>query len=327
MKLFFRLSFLYFAFAFALSTALRGGDLTHFETALALLRGTAIGYPLATAVFLGVFVGGYAISGRSAAVLRDVGYAVGGTCFLKLGYTLFKTSMTLMVPFYADTFFADLDRLLHFGHDPWVLLHGIGAWVPAGLADAVYVRSWFIIAFGFPLLLAATDPDRGRQNRFLILNGVAWIGIGNALALATMSAGPVYHDRLLGGVRFADLTDALAASGVSTALTGAIQEHLWFGYETHAAALGSGISAFPSVHVAMSAVFALYVAERWRFLAWPAFAYLAAIQFLSVWLGWHYAVDGYASIAVIGGAYLLLVRRERARSASISPAAVTSRSD
>lgn len=327
MKLFFILSFFYFLFAFAMSTALRGGELMHFATAMSLLRGTAIGYPLATVTFIGVFIGGYALSGRSITVLRDVGFAIGGTCFLKLGYTLFKTSMTLLVPFYTDTFFAHVDQVLHFGHDPWVLLHGIGWWIPAGLADAIYVRSWFVIAFGFPLLLAATDPHRGRQTRFLILNAIAWIGIGNALALATMSAGPVYYDRVLEGERFADLTDALAASGIAGALTGAIQEYLWFGYESHASALGSGISAFPSVHVAMATVFALYVAERWRLFAWPALAYLAAIQFLSVWLGWHYAVDGYASIAVIGTAYVLLVRRDRAQSASISPAPLTSRSD
>jgi membrane-associated phospholipid phosphatase len=60
--------------------------------------------------------------------------------------------------------------------------------------------------------------------------------------------------------------------------------------------LGTGISAFPSIHVAMATLFVL--------VAWPfgvvlrilSLAFLTVIFVGSVDLGWHYSVDGYASM-------------------------------
>jgi hypothetical protein len=47
-------------------------------------------------------------------------------------------------------------------------------------------------------------------------------------------------------------------------------------------------------------------------LRWSGFGFLLAIQFLSVYLGWHYAIDGYVSIAVVAGARQFLMRRRPA---------------
>jgi hypothetical protein len=60
--------------------------------------------------------------------------------------------------------------------------------------------------------------------------------------------------------------------------------------------LGSGISAFPSLHVAIATLNAIYL---WRFgglLRWAGVAFLIAIQLGSVVLAWHYGIDGYASM-------------------------------
>ena len=321
LKQFCRLSFVYFVFAFAFSTVLRGGDLLHFKTAFGLLQYSAIGYSLSTTIFISIFIIGYVSRSRSSEVLHDVAFAVGGTVFLKLGYTLFKTSMTLVVPFFTDRFMADLDAFLHFGHDPWEVLHLFSDSVSVWFAEAVYVRSWFTIAFGFPLLLAATDADHERRNRFLVLNGLAWVGLGNLLAVATMSSGPIYYDFVTGEERFAALQQALSAAGLADSMIGRGQVYLWEGYSNFSSALGSGISAFPSVHVAMATVFALYIAERWKLMRPVAFAYVAAIQFLSVYLGWHYAVDGYASIMIILAAYAYLRSANRQSTGSESLAA------
>lgn len=60
--------------------------------------------------------------------------------------------------------------------------------------------------------------------------------------------------------------------------------------------LGGGISAFPSLHVAIATLNAIYL---WRFgglLRWAGAAFLVVIQLGAVDLAWHYGIDGYASM-------------------------------
>ena len=54
------------------------------------------------------------------------------------------------------------------------------------------------------------------------------------------------------------------------------------------------------MHVAVAAVFGAYMAERSRWLILPGLAVLAVILYLSVYTGYHYAVDGYASVLAVG---------------------------
>ena len=100
-----------------------------------------------------------------------------------------------------------------------------------------------------------------------------------------------------------DLALALEASGLAGGFIGQVQVELWDMYAEGFLALGTGISAFPSVHVAMATVIALYVSERSVWLIPVAGTYLAAILVLSVHTGFHYAVDGYASIFLVAIAW------------------------
>ncbi|ESX86560.1 hypothetical protein X756_18320 [Mesorhizobium sp. LSHC412B00] len=75
------------------------------------------------------------------------------------------------------------------------------------------------------------------------------------------------------------------------------QDIVWSGYI--GATRGSlGISAFPSMHVAMAVLFALYATRRSRLAGLLMWAFAAIIMVGSVVLGWHYAVDGYASVLI-----------------------------
>ena len=94
-----------------------------------------------------------------------------------------------------------------------------------------------------------------------------------------------------------------------------MKKALWNVYVDHGQAFGSGISAFPSVHVAMAVVTSLYLAERSRWLAPVGIAFVAIILFMSVYSGFHYAIDGYASILVVATAYGLERHYGVARSA------------
>lgn len=236
-------------------------------------------------------------------------YAFMGCLVFSAGFSLIKTSIPFVNPFWADPIMADLDAALH-GGAPWALAHGLSEHINAGVVVLMYFGVWTLPAIFLPLILAVTDSDTARQNRYLVLHLICWIGLGNVIAGGFASVGPVYYDALLGGTRFAGLNDALTASGVADSHLGVAQAMLWTNYAEKAQAIGTGISAFPSVHVGVSTIFALYLAERSRWLAPLGLAFVATIQFCSVYNGWHYAIDGYASMIVMCAAWWALRARE-----------------
>ena len=81
--------------------------------------------------------------------------------------------------------------------------------------------------------------------------------------------------------------------------------YLWYQYAHEGGEIGGGISAMPSLHVAIAAwvalVFRAYV-SRAQIIGW---AWFAAILFGSVYLGWHYAVDGIVAVAISFGAWAI----------------------
>ena len=72
-----------------------------------------------------------------------------------------------------------------------------------------------------------------------------------------------------------------------------LQARLWLAHQGGDGRWIKGIAAFPSIHVAMPALYALATHGRWRWVWW-GFTGLTLVG--SVALGWHYAVDGYAGI-------------------------------
>ena len=112
------------------------------------------------------------------------------------------------------------------------------------------------------------------------------------------SAGPVYYDEL--GLSpnpyvglFAYLHDVDSRLPLWFLKT---QQMLWDGYMGKGPAFG--ISAFPSMHNASAALFALAFWRVSRPVGLFFAAYAGVILLGSVHTGWHYAVDGYAGIAL-----------------------------
>ncbi len=240
--------------------------------------------------------------------LSLLGYALIASVVLQTAFSFLKSTIPAIVPFYADPALAAADRWLHGGNDPWEISHRIGAHLPMDWLLPVYLSVWTVPALGLAVVLTVADADRERIARFLVLYLFCWIFLGNILAILGASVGPVFYDALEGGGRFAGLQVALAQSGLTDGTVGAIQAYLWRSYAEQGMAIGSGISAFPSVHVGIATLTALYLMERSRWLAIPGFAFLAAILFLSVYTGYHYAIDGYASIVLMAGAWAMLRR-------------------
>lgn len=230
--------------------------------------------------------------------LGSVGQMVAMSVCLQIGFVFAKSAIPRLVPFYADPFLAQVDQTLFFGRDAWQIAHALAGERFAWLFPTLYMPVWSGLALGFPIVMALTDPDKARAGRYAWLFILAWVVVGNLLATLGSSVGPVYYDRLLGSDRFSDLAVALQQSGLARSSLGQVQDLLWAGSNDVAVPL-SLISAFPSVHVAVATVVALYLRERAPRLAPVGYAFLGAISFISVYSGYHFAICAFGGWAVV----------------------------
>ena len=143
---------------------------------------------------------------------------------------------------------------------------------------------------------------RGRadvvRTRFFIAYMLTWLIGGGMLAVFFSSAGPVYYSSIgLSPDPFTPLMDYLKDVNTRLPIFSLMtQQMLWDGYVGKGQPIG--ISAFPSMHNASSLLFALAAWQLSRKVGIAFAVYCAIILVGSVHLGWHYAVDGYAGLAL-----------------------------
>jgi hypothetical protein len=281
----------------------------------------AVGGVLSIAVLPGLLLLPAALRRQAIARLPETILALFAVNLMFGAFGLMKLSLPQVVPFHADALLARIDAGLHFGVDPWRLTHAVLGGLPITALARVYLDLWLMPAMFLPVLLTLFDGDRQRRTGYTLLWLAVWIVLGTLLAAIFMSGGPVYHDRLVAdaGERFADLAVRLAAPDALTLHQ--TQEMLWQNYLNHETQAGGGISAFPSVHVGMATVIALYLCEvlpRRPVLGQQPNRLLPGLLLgfylvMSVHLGWHYAIDGYASILILGALAFWLRRGPWAR--------------
>ncbi len=300
-KGFLRIVFIHLAISMATVMALREAPLGFLRNMLnmplsqveVLIGFTSFLLPLA---LLAIWFNRDRMNGRYLSALAMV---LLGCLAMAFSFSSFKTTMPLILPYWSDPLFAGIDRALHLGEDPWRFAFALLPSLPQGFVRMVYYDFWFVPAFFFPFFLLIVDRDPGRIRRYLLLWLAVWIVLGNILALVFLSAGPVYYQRLLGADDFAGLRAAMEAAGTTQSVIGRLQDQMWAYLAEAKQSLGPGISAFPSVHVGIAALIATYALERSRPIGLLVAAWALSVLFLSVWLGWHYAVDGYFSILFV----------------------------
>jgi hypothetical protein len=218
-------------------------------------------------------------------------------------FTLFKSLIPSINPYVWDPTFARWDEALHFGLAPWQWLQPwLGYPLVTKAVNWLY-NFWFAPLWFIWIWQAFSLRDRSLRLQFFYSLLLTWILLGIASATFFSSAGPCYYGRLVTGPDpFTPLMEYLYSANDQYevwALTA--QEMLWGYYTTGDIEIGSGISAMPSMHVAMVFIFVLLGFRTAKWLGWLFLAYLVVIQIGSVHLAWHYAIDGY--VAMIGAAF------------------------
>jgi hypothetical protein len=212
-------------------------------------------------------------------------------------FVAFKRAIPEVVPFFLDDFFMRMDRMIHFGHHPWGLLQPIlGRPEITDAIDRIYYV-WFPVNY-LCLLAFAWCEDRVLRIRFYLTFWLVWIVLGTVVAYALSSAGPCFFGLVTTGTDpFEPLMDYLRRVDVSHGLIAVyVQQELWADYASEEAhLLMKGISAMPSVHVALPILYTLAGWHVHRGVGMAFAVYTFMIFLGSIHLGWHYAVDGYVS--------------------------------
>jgi len=272
---------------------------THFaaflwSNVMALASGALVPALLLAAYSL--YRGREAVRSRAAIGNKSAFLLFGAYAAYLTAYTTYKFNIPAIVPFYADGLLAEVDRLIH-GTDPWRIAHGMaGDWWRYLVVQA-YSHMWFAAWFG-TVLYAIAYARPGDRARYLWGNVLTLAVVGTILATLLSSAGPNFPSMFPEGARFIPLRAELEASPANASLLLYI-DYLRDAYFQPAGAIGTGISAMPSVHVAIAVLNAWFYSSLGRRRGLVAWLFAALILFGSVYTGWHYAVDGYVSIAVV----------------------------
>jgi hypothetical protein len=208
-----------------------------------------------------------------------------------------KQAIPFIHPFSWDARIAALGAAMNGGTHLWVWLQPILAHPTVTVAmDWFYHRFWAVLilsAFAFGALL----PPSPLRRQYLLAFVLVFLIVGTAGALALSSAGPAYYARVVGSSSadpYAPLLSYLQSVNARDGLLAVRgQWGLWYAYTHDVKALGFGVSAMPSVHVASVTLVALFGFALSRTIG-VLLGLIAICTFVaSVALAWHYALDGY----------------------------------
>lgn len=228
-------------------------------------------------------------------------------------FSAMKSAIPLFTEFDWDETFIAWDIALH-GTDPWRLLQPIIGYPPVTFVLSSLYQIWLLLIYFGCVFFCLFVPDARLRLRYFTSYFLMWSILGIAGAQYFASIGPCFLLTLEGDPRFLELMGYLYTVDTDWPLVSLrVQEILIRAYHVENHELGSGITAMPSMHVALAFLFAIAIFKHRRVIGWIFGAYAVVILITSVHLGFHYAVDGYASILgvlVIWWLSGVLIRKE-----------------
>ncbi|WP_309504665.1 MULTISPECIES: phosphatase PAP2 family protein [Nocardioides] len=196
-----------------------------------------------------------------------------------------------------DATLTAIDRWLFFGHTPAVLLHDLlGENLAAWVLIVIYESFPTLVTVSFVAAVALADEIRDGA---VLVAAMCWAWVlGTASYYAIPSLGP-FEDR---PQDFAGLPTSIVTETQARYL--AQRAHLLADPAAHDAF--AQVSAFASLHVAITTVLTLMAAHYGlRRTTIVLSIYLAGTVVATVYLGWHFALDDIAGLAIGAGAVAL----------------------
>lgn len=207
---------------------------------------------------------------------RPVGRLAGAMLFLYFQFSALTWSKGLipkLTSMSADPFLAETEAKI-LGRNAY-------EWLPSPTAfiDVLYTLWFPALCFVF----AAVYLGKRLHRDALLISFFLTIGVLGIFGQFLLpSGGPIFFERMGYGDRFVDMPMGELAIRTS--------HYLWRAHTGGSVGFATGISAFPSIHVAMSMWMALALRH------WTGYLWLGLIFYGSIVLGWHYAADGLAGI-------------------------------